>query len=461
MILVLAFAIGMMPVSIATEASLDNFQKVNTYGEGQFSDVAENTWYASGVKTAFEYDLMKGNNNGFNPSGNITYAELIAIASRLHNIYNGGDGNFVQGNNWYQVYVDYATKNSLIDPNSFYIKDEYMNAPSNRADFAVIIAKTIAVKDLKAINNITAIPYITPDTSGSSEIFLLYNAGILTGSDEYGDLGMYDRITRSEVATIIGRVINEKERIHFSLPPVPVYGISPADIYALLGEVELIIGETVNYKINFWPDNPSDRTLIWTSSTPSIASVDSNGNITANKEGIATITATAKYGYSADGVSTAIKVRVRSPSSSVQSESKKMKFTYESVKELAEKYVKAAEAATEMSNNILSASDNPFSSEYVYIYCIDAQRCAYEVLLHLTSIIQHLEKHESLDLENGQTFLEYAYEIYYLFEDVTKIKITNYNSISKLVDFSNAAFDAFSSLRHFGDLVLKLSDMVE
>ena len=65
------------------------FEKVNTYN-GNFSDVADNAWYAENVKTAYELGFMNGKSEGkFDPNGNVTVVEAITMASRLHAIYNG------------------------------------------------------------------------------------------------------------------------------------------------------------------------------------------------------------------------------------------------------------------------------------------------------------------------------------------------------------------------------------
>lgn len=54
--------------------------------------------------------------------------------------------------------------------------------------------------------------------------------------------------------------------------------------------IELTEGETITLTASIKPENASDKTLTWSSSEPSIASVD-NGMVVANSEGSATITA--------------------------------------------------------------------------------------------------------------------------------------------------------------------------
>ena len=65
------------------------FEKTNTY-QNNFNDVPETSWYAENVKTAYELGFMNGKAEGkFDPSGNVTVAEGITMASRIHAIYNG------------------------------------------------------------------------------------------------------------------------------------------------------------------------------------------------------------------------------------------------------------------------------------------------------------------------------------------------------------------------------------
>lgn len=75
-------------LSISTFAS---FEKTATY-ENNFSDVPETAWYAENVKTAYELGFMNGKSEGlFDPAGNVTVAEGITMASRVHAIYNGAE----------------------------------------------------------------------------------------------------------------------------------------------------------------------------------------------------------------------------------------------------------------------------------------------------------------------------------------------------------------------------------
>ncbi len=106
--------------ALAADSGLTNFNKLNSYKEGMFSDVDSSSWYAENVQNAYELGLMVGSSDTtFNPSGNLKVSEALALACRLHNIYYGGNGSFKQGKPWYQVYVDYAVDKEIISPDMY------------------------------------------------------------------------------------------------------------------------------------------------------------------------------------------------------------------------------------------------------------------------------------------------------------------------------------------------------
>ncbi len=83
--------ICLFAVMLLSTGAFAAFEKTNTY-ENNFSDVPENSWYAQNVKTAYELGFMNGKAEGkFDPAGNVTVAEGITMASRVHAIYNGNE----------------------------------------------------------------------------------------------------------------------------------------------------------------------------------------------------------------------------------------------------------------------------------------------------------------------------------------------------------------------------------
>ncbi len=90
-----------MSVAYAASPGLDNFTQIKQYEFGHFTDIDENQWYVKNVKTAYELGLFVGSGSNFKPDGNISIAETLAVASRLHNTYYGKGADLTEGSPWY------------------------------------------------------------------------------------------------------------------------------------------------------------------------------------------------------------------------------------------------------------------------------------------------------------------------------------------------------------------------
>ena len=91
-------------------------------------------------------------------------------------------------------------------------------------------------------------------------------------------------------------ICQEKEtEIIPKLEPIPVDAVELSE-----QEQTLKIGKTLALTATVKPTDATDKTVVWTSSDESVASVDENGNVTAVSVGTATITATASNGMTAE-----------------------------------------------------------------------------------------------------------------------------------------------------------------
>ena len=204
-----AIAVGSLSASAA------GFAKTNTYTPGMFNDVPASEWYASSVSSSYELGFMKGTADGvFSPEGNMTVAEAITIAARVHDAYNAKGTAFSQnGANWYDDYVKYAIDNGIIKSDAF---DDY-ERPVKRYEMAVIFSKAVPDDYLAAKNNVTEIPDV-PNTNGYFDrLQLLYNAGVVMGNDEFGTFMPNNNIIRAEAAAIIGRIALPENRLQKTL----------------------------------------------------------------------------------------------------------------------------------------------------------------------------------------------------------------------------------------------------
>lgn len=187
---------------------------MNAYTDGRFSDIKAENWFAKGVQSAYELGLMNGNSaTTFNPDGETTIAETLALACRIHSIYQGESPDFSSIGLWYQPYVDYAIKTGMIKSGEY---SDYTKK-ATRANFANIIYASLPVNTWSKINNVSSLPDVKSTDWFSAPVFALYNAGILTGSDKYGTFNPSSNIKRSEVATIVTRVAVPSTRNTFVL----------------------------------------------------------------------------------------------------------------------------------------------------------------------------------------------------------------------------------------------------
>ena len=202
-------------LACASAAGLENFsedlKKVPSY-----RDVKKKDWFYPYVRSVAGMGLMVGNSaNTFNPGGEVTLAETVTIAARLHSIYYTGTENFKQGKVWYQVYLDYAEDAGITVP-----AVSGYNRKATRAEFAQVIASAFPAEALEPINELsdTAVPDVALSMSFGEAVYTLYRAGILMGNDEAGTFSPYSTVKRSEVAAIVSRVAIAEDRIRLELP---------------------------------------------------------------------------------------------------------------------------------------------------------------------------------------------------------------------------------------------------
>lgn len=199
---------------MAAGGGMLNFRQVNTYTNGQFTDVAPDAWYNASVAAAYEQGLMSGESaDFFNAAGQITVAQTIVMASRLHKIYNTGSSDFEPGDTWYAPYVSYARENGIIagEPDLY--------AAASRAQFADILSRALPKEVFEQINDIDAdaIPDMKTGDEYAESIYMLYRAGIVTGSNTRGSFYPNNSISRAEAAAIITRMTDRSLRRSFTL----------------------------------------------------------------------------------------------------------------------------------------------------------------------------------------------------------------------------------------------------
>ncbi len=229
-ILVLALALTFAPMA---------FSAYDT-----FDDVKQEDWFYSDVGYAVNMGLVNGKTERtYEPNSNITYAETIKLASVMHQLHEDGKITLTNGDPWYQSYVDYAKKEGIITA-------EYdWGLSATRASFMDIFSRALPASELQEINEVPddSIPDVDMRAEFSYEIYMLYRAGILAGSDELRSALPYDNIKRSEVATIAARMIDPSRRVSFTMPKAPIKQYSEIVFTSQPDDgLGLKVGDTVN-----------------------------------------------------------------------------------------------------------------------------------------------------------------------------------------------------------------------
>lgn len=210
LILAAVLLLSMSVPAFAVSTGLQNFKPQTEYTG--FSDVADDAWYAESVKTVCEYGLMKGkSDDSFDPNGYITIAETLALTSRLHNIYRGGNGLFPLSDPWYEAYDTYADENSL-SASGLCSSPLFANSHPTRELFAAFVSESLPVSEFKQINDICSTESTGRNTA--DRIQMLFNAGVLTGKSDGTGFAGGSVITRAEVATILARMVIPSQRVH-------------------------------------------------------------------------------------------------------------------------------------------------------------------------------------------------------------------------------------------------------
>ena len=215
LLLAVLLAAGAVPQAAA---GYENFQAVKSYAQGQFADVSSSAWYAQDVALAYEYGLISGRSaSAFAPDGLLTLGEAVKLAVSLRSLYETGAAEFAPSKPWYQTYVDEALEiGVLAAPYADY------NANATRAQFAALFAAALPEEALAEINTVEdgAIADVPQNSGYADAVYLLYRAGVLTGSDARGSFHPDSPIKRSEVAAIVARMADETRRrtVTFTAP---------------------------------------------------------------------------------------------------------------------------------------------------------------------------------------------------------------------------------------------------
>ncbi len=184
------------------------FPKVKTYAN-DFTDVAQNAWYYTYVKRAFEFALANGTSSAkFSPDGSFTVAQALTAAANIHKAYHGKTiRTAASGEAWYMPYVEYCVENGIIQKNQF----KQYDANITRGEMAMVFASILPEAEYTAIRS-GNIPDVTAEMPCAAAVQKLYNAGIVGGDSGTGNYRPSDSLKRSEACVIFTRIALQNTR---------------------------------------------------------------------------------------------------------------------------------------------------------------------------------------------------------------------------------------------------------
>ena len=134
------------------------------------------------------------------------------------------------------------------------------------------------------------IPVLQPENANNVELIWTSSDESIATVDENGNIkAIKEGTVTITVKTADGKYIASCI-VKVSKETIKVEGVT------ISGSKEVNIGGTINLTAKVTPDNATNKDVSWSSSNPSVAKVDQNGNVTGIKAGKVTITVTTADG---------------------------------------------------------------------------------------------------------------------------------------------------------------------
>ena len=201
------------PSSVSKAPVIDNTTAVNA----GFNDLDGYIWANEAISTLYNMKIIDGKgDNKFAPGDNITREEFAKILVNTYGLYSGDaecDFSDISSDRWSYKYVASIYKSGIV---TGYQDGTF--GPENsitREEMAVMMARTlIKLSKLKA-ESLEYSAFNDSDTISdyaSNSVFMLYNAGIISG-DDTGNFHPKSGATRAEVCQMIYNSLADEGRI--------------------------------------------------------------------------------------------------------------------------------------------------------------------------------------------------------------------------------------------------------
>lgn len=182
------------------------------WGATRYEDVAEKDWFSADLITATQAGLLNGTGgNKFSPRGNVTVAQAITLACRLHaGFHYGTTLTLSKGEPWYQPALDYAGLFGLYCPAGD------PNRACTREEFVAILDSAVPQISLPPRHTGTAFQNdVFQSDAYRAAVARFYQAGIVDGLKQDGAITFLPQgnLTRAQAAAILTRLIRPESRV--------------------------------------------------------------------------------------------------------------------------------------------------------------------------------------------------------------------------------------------------------
>lgn len=290
-LLILALSAGMVPA-------------VSAAGHGMTDIVGH--WAENDIAWVLDMGLFNGTSaTTFNPNGVMTRGMFVTVLGRFAGIdpddfedwYLPDLYKDVNADYYYAPYINWATRHGITSGtgNGTFSPD----APITREQMATFLLRFANCYGyvFEPIRN------DIPDAFTDGEeiagyaidaVEIMRESGIITGRENPDGTFKFDpraAAVRSECSAVFHRLMEGMvidEDFFFEEPEeIAVFGYEGGD---------LMPGDTFRLECMMIPERPSNDTILWISSDPSVLSVDADGTVTCNGSGVAEI-----YAYTCNG----------------------------------------------------------------------------------------------------------------------------------------------------------------
>ncbi len=201
------------PVLPVEEPGMAAFALPETLPEAAFTDVAETSWYYDAVRVTCALGLVAGvSEQEFSPSGTVTLNQALAVAVRIYEKYHDthDDALEEQCKFWYE-YPQIQSRTYGIYPEQL-PEGVDLERAATRAEVAEILYRALPAEELPEINTMDSIPDYPENALYWNSVIALFRGGVVSGSDAYGTFYPENSIRRSELASMLMRLVCPERR---------------------------------------------------------------------------------------------------------------------------------------------------------------------------------------------------------------------------------------------------------